>query len=86
MPNSENGSYVTYNDELIKNSISSPLGEIASFGTTIPTEWYVGIMFKLKNELCLPTFYVQKKQYEEDIDFYTELASWFSILGKNVYK
>lgn len=86
LPNSENGSYVTYNDELIKNSISSPLGEIASFGTTIPTEWYVGIMFKLKNELCLPTFYVQKKQYEEDIDFYTELASWFSILGKNVYK
>lgn len=59
---------------------------MASFSTTIPTEWYVGIIFQLKNELYLPTFFVQKRQYEEDIDFYTELASWFSILGKNVYK
>jgi len=86
LPNSSNGLYITYNDELIKNSISAPLNDMASFSTTIPTEWYVGIIFQLKNELYLPTFFVQKRQYEEDIDFYTELASLFSILGKNVYK
>jgi len=86
LPDSTNGSYVTYNEELMKNSISAPLNDIASFSTTIPTEWYVGIIFQLKNELYLPAFYIQKRQYEEDIEFYTELASWFSILGKNVYK
>jgi len=86
LPDSTDGSYVDYNEEIKKNSITAPLEDIASFGTTIPTEWYVGIIFQLKNELFLPTFFVQKKQYEEDIDFYTELASWFSILGKNVYR
>jgi len=86
LPDSTNGSYVSYNEDLIKNSISAPLNDMALFKTTIPTEWYVGIIFQLKNELYLPTFYVQKRQNEEDIDFYTELASWFSILGKNVYK
>ncbi|ORX87547.1 RabGAP/TBC [Anaeromyces robustus] len=86
LPDSENGYFVTYDEELIKNSISAPLNEIASFGTTVPTEWYVGIVLQLKNELYLPTFFIQKKQFEEDIDVYTQLASWFSILGKNVYR
>ncbi|ORY27968.1 RabGAP/TBC [Neocallimastix californiae] len=86
LPDSENGIYFSYNDELIKNSISAPLNDIASFSTTIPTEWYVGFILQLNNELYLPTFFVQKKQYEKDIDFYSELASWFSIVGKKVYK
>jgi len=86
LPDSNNSYYITYDEELIKNSISAPLNEIASFGTTVPTEWYVGIVLQLKNELYLPTFFIQKKQFEEDIDIYTQLASWFSILGKNVYR
>lgn len=84
--NSENSIYVQYSSLVSLNSISASLSEIESFATTYPTEWYIGIIVKLKNEIFLPTFYIQKRQFEQDEEFYAELSSCFTLLGKTIYK